>query len=112
MTRAKKERTVGVDPADYPGLREFFSGYLHEDFRDEYGSAAGAARAFCGDASAEEASQARQEWAKLRRLLTGQSIPDLHTGLQKLGGAWQPLDLEELKTVDAIFATKPQDRPN
>jgi hypothetical protein len=106
MKRGKKENAPVVNVSDFPGLREFFSGYLHEDFGDEYGSAASAARAFFGDASMEEAAHAREEWAKLRKILIGRSIPELHLALQKLGGAWQPQDMEEFQTVDEAFMKK------
>ena len=33
-------------PANYPALREFLPAYLHQDFMQEYGSAAEAAKAF------------------------------------------------------------------
>jgi hypothetical protein len=106
MTRQKKEKTAGFDPNEFPVLKEFFSGYLHEDFNDEYGSAPGAARAFRGDASPEESAQASQEWIKLRKILTGRSIPELQTSLQKLGGAWRPQDLDEFHSLDASFKGK------
>jgi hypothetical protein len=106
MTRGKNEKAPVFDASEFPGLKEFFSGYLHEDFMDEYGSPAGAARAFCGDASGEEAAQAREEWSKLRKVLTGRALPDVHAAFHKLGGAWQPVDMEELRPVDAIFAGK------
>ena len=41
MTTQKKEKIAGFNPGQFPVLKEFFSGYLHEDFIDEYGSAAG-----------------------------------------------------------------------
>jgi hypothetical protein len=106
MTREKKEKAVGFSPNEFPVLKEFFSGYLHEDFNDEYGSAAIAARAFRGDASPEESAQARQEWAKLRKFLTGRSVPEIQTSLQKLGGAWRPQDLDEFHSLDAVFTGK------
>jgi len=106
MTQQKKEKVVGFNLNEFPVLREFFSGYLHEDFRGEYGSAASAARAFCGDASPEEFAQARLEWAKLRKALTGRSMPEIQTSLQKLGGAWRPQDLGEFHSLDAIFTRK------
>jgi hypothetical protein len=103
MTRHKKEKAVSFDASDFPVLKEFFAGYLHEDFNDEYGSAASAARAFRGDASAEESAQARQEWARLRKILTGRSISEVQNSLQKLGGAWRPQDLDEFHSLDAMF---------
>jgi len=108
MKPQKKEKTAGFDPGQFPTLKEFFSGYLHEDFRDEYGSPPGAARAFRGDASPEESAQACQEWAKLRKILKGRSIPELQTSLQKLGGAWRPQDLDEFHSLDAAFIGKLQ----
>lgn len=110
MTRGRKQKTPEFDPAEFPGLREFFSGYLHEDFMDEYGSAAGAAKAFCADASSGEAAQAREEWARLRKFLVGLPISELQAGLHRLGGAWQPVDAEEFRTVDAVLVGKAQER--
>ena len=108
MTPQKKEKTAGFNPGQFPALKEFFSGYLHEDFIDEYGSPPGAARAFRGDASPEECAQACQEWAKLRKILTGRAIPEVQTSLQKLGGAWRPQDLDEFHSLDAAFTGKVQ----
>jgi hypothetical protein len=104
MKPEKKERPPGTfDAANFPGLRQFFSGYLHEDFIDEYGSVTGAARAFFGDASLEETARARTEWTKLTAILDGQPISEMQTALQKLGGAWRPETFEELQFLDAAF---------
>jgi hypothetical protein len=94
---------AGFEASSFPGLREFFSGYLHEDFIDEYGSAAGAARAFCGDASVEEAAQATAEWTKLRSVLKGKPISEVQMALHKLGGSWNPEQPEELSSLDRVF---------
>jgi hypothetical protein len=109
MTRQKKEKAAEFDANEFPALKEFFSGYLHEDFNDEYGSAASAARVFRGDASPEESAQAGHEWARLRKILAGRSISEVQTSLQKLGGAWRPQDLDEFHSLDAIFAGKPHE---
>jgi hypothetical protein len=109
MTRQKKEKAAEFDANEFPALKEFFSGYLHEDFNDEYGSAASAARAFRGDASPEESAQAGHEWARLRKILAGRSISEVQTSLQKLGGAWRLQDLDEFHSLDAIFAGKPHE---
>jgi CdiI immunity protein len=111
MMRQKKEKGAGFNVREFPVLKEFFSGYLHEDFSDEYGSAASAARAFRGDASPEESAQARQEWTKLRKILTDRSIVEVQAALQKLGGAWRPQDLDEFHSLDAMFTGKPQAPP-
>jgi hypothetical protein len=108
MTRQKREKAVSFDASEFPVLKEFFSGYLHEDFNDEYGSAARAARAFRGDASSEESAQAHLEWVKLRKILTGRPITEIQTSLQKLGGAWRPQDLDEFHSLDRTFTGKSQ----
>jgi hypothetical protein len=112
MTPQKKKKAVEFDATEFPVLKEFFSGYLHEDFNDEYGSAAIAARAFRGDASLEESAQACLEWAKLRKVLTGRSMPEIQISLEKLGGAWRPQDLDEFHSLDAIFSEKSHESPS
>jgi hypothetical protein len=113
MTREKKkDKALEVNVAEFPCLREFFSGYLHEDFVDEYGSASGAARAFFGDASLEEAATTREEWSKLSKILGALPMPEVHSVLHKLGAAWQPVDAEELKALDTAFARKSSERPS
>jgi hypothetical protein len=104
MKREKDNKAATIPVAEYPRLREFFSAYLHEDFRDEYGSAAGAARAFCGDASLPQAKQAREEWARMRKSLTGRAIQEWQEALRKLGGSWQPQTEEELRSLDGVFS--------
>jgi len=39
MTSDRKKRRAAKRTPEFPALREFFAGYLHQDFRDEYGSA-------------------------------------------------------------------------
>jgi hypothetical protein len=108
MTRDRKKDKAApvVDAAEFPCLREFFSGYLHEDFADEYGSAAGAARAFFGDASLEEAATTREEWSKLRKIVADLPMPEVHSVLQKLGSGWRPMEPQDLETMDAAFRAK------
>ena len=105
----EKENKTEFPGAEYPSLRDFFSGYLHEDFQEEYGSAADAVRAFCRDASIEEVSQTREEWAKLRKSLRGRTISELRGILLKLGGAWRPEDEDDLRGVDAALAERGQE---
>src|SRR5260370_42222054 len=76
MTSGEKKQRVAKITADFPALRAFFEGYLHQDFRDEYGSAVGAARAFWKDASDSELAAVRKEWrAGLARASAGENPP-------------------------------------
>ena len=106
MKRDKRKKAAIFSAAEYPWLRDFFSAYLHEDFQDEYGSAASAARAFCSDGNIKEVKKTREEWVKLRKKFANQAIPELHEALRKLGGAWRPQGEDELRGVDAAFAEK------
>ena len=106
MKRDKQNKKAAFAAAPYPRLRDFFSAYLHEDFQDEYGSAAGAATAFCTDGSINEVRETREEWAKLRQSLADWPIPELREALQKLGGAWRPQDENEVRGVDEAFVAK------
>ena len=106
MKHEKPKSGARNPAAEYTGLREFFSGYLHEDFRDEYGSPSGAVRAFRGDGSDEEIAQVRSEWTKLRSAYRGRPIMELQEALRKLGSGWQPQEEEELVPVDNALADK------
>ena len=106
MKRDTENKKVAFAAAQYPRLRDFFSAYLHEDFQDEHGSAAGAATAFCVDATVDEVRETREEWTKLRKHFADRPIAVVCEALQKLGGAWRPLDENDLRGVDEAFAAK------
>ncbi len=91
------------DPADYPALREFFPAYLHQDFADEYGSAAEAVKGFLADASGDEILQVREEWQRFRKALEGRAFEELQGALGKLGSAWVPENETQLMELDEIF---------
>jgi CdiI immunity protein len=92
------------DPADYPALREFFSAYMHQDFTDEYGSAAEAVKGFLADASGDEILQVRDEWKVLRNALRGRSLEDVQAAFGRLGSSWVPEHEAELKELDEILS--------
>jgi hypothetical protein len=100
MTAKNRNKPAANSVSEFPALREFFSGYLHQDFCDEYGSAAGAATAFRKDASDAEIKAVRKEWEQWRTALARASAAQLVSELRKLGANWQPhsqADLDELE---------------
>jgi hypothetical protein len=103
MKKHEENKGSGFSATEFPGLKEFLSSYLHEDFREEYGSPSGAARAFTGDAGDDELKQVQTEWARLRASATGRSIVKMQEALHKLGAAWQPQSEDELFGVDGVF---------
>ena len=44
----------GLKPEEFPALRNFLSGYLHEDFAQEHETPEGAVRALSREARADE----------------------------------------------------------
>jgi hypothetical protein len=84
---------------EFPALRAFLAAYLHQDFQDEYGSAAAAAKAFCADANDAECSAVRGEWKIWRTSVEQSSLDEIAQSLRHLGAAWQPESLQDLDGV-------------
>ncbi len=76
---------------DFPALREFFRGYLHEDFAAEHGSVEAALAAFLAAAPADaRAAAAREARALLARELPPATLREFL--IDGLGAAWHPRD--------------------
>ena len=102
MSGGKKKKKAG-ETSEFPALRQFFSGYLHQDFTDEYGSALEAARAFQRDADKSELAAIRKEWKSWHAAVENLSADSLASELRKLGAAWAPLNLATLDEVGQIL---------
>jgi hypothetical protein len=92
------------DKADYPALLEFVPAYLHQDFGQEYGSAAEAVTAFLADASGDEILQVKDEWRRLLHVLGDRSLGEWQAALRQLGGAWLPQSVQEVRSVTEILS--------
>lgn len=75
---------------DYPQLRQFFEGYLHEDFVQEHRSPQGALRAFEADASATERRRFRAEAKRLLAQVESEELDEIRELLARLGSRWAP----------------------
>ncbi|HEY2458269.1 MAG TPA: contact-dependent growth inhibition system immunity protein [Candidatus Acidoferrum sp.] len=104
MTHENKGAKKNFDKADYPALLEFVPAYLHQDFGDEYGSAADAVTAFLADASGDQILQVKEEWQKLRHALAERSLGEWQSALRQLGSAWQPETEQEVQSVSEILS--------
>jgi hypothetical protein len=101
---ARKEPTADVSAADFPALRQFLRGYLHEDWREEYDSAADAARQFAEDADACELRQVAEEWQRFREHTKNWSLAAINDVLSgTLGGSWRVTDPSELDAVSLVL---------
>ena len=103
MKRDHTHRKKRFDRADYPALREFFPAYLHQDFAEEYSSAADAVQGFLADASAEEILQVKGEWQALRQAFRQRPLREIRKAITNLGGAWVPEDQGHLKEIDEVL---------
>ena len=103
MKREPSPTKSAFDPADYPALRDMLPAYLHQDFADEYGSAAGAITGFLQEASGDEILQVKEDWLRFRKSLAGRSLKEMQSAVGKLGSAWTPQSEAELKAMDEIL---------
>jgi len=92
------------DPETFSSLPDFFAGYLHEDFSEEYGSASEALESFLSDASGDEIQNVKEEWLRFRDLLKDRPFGETQAALHRLGAAWQPVNPEEIAALDEILA--------
>ena len=98
------EKKKSFEPADYPVLREFFPAYLHQDFGEEYGTAAEAVKGFLAEASGDEILQVKEEWKTFRSALRGWPFEEIQGALDRLGSVWMPENEAQLKELDEILS--------
>jgi len=96
-------RPAPFDPTDYPALREMLPAYLHQDFADEYGTAAEAIKGFLEEASGDEIVQVKDDWVRFRKAVAGRPLKEIQTAVGRLGSAWAPQSEADLKRVDEML---------
>jgi len=85
-----------VHASGYPELRRAFSGYLHEDFLEDYESPAAALQAFESDADAGERRRFRAEATRFLHATSTLPFAEVVTLLAQLGSRWAPASRDEL----------------
>ncbi len=104
MTHEGNKSKAHFEPEDYSALQDFFGGYLHEDFAEEYGSAAEALRTFLSDASGDEIQNVKEEWQRFRAVLKDRPFTEIQSAFRRLGAAWQPGTAGEISALDEILS--------
>jgi hypothetical protein len=95
--------------SDFPALRQFFAGYLHEDFVQEYGTPAAALRAFRRDASDAERHLLRADATQLLARVEAESLEEMRARVASLGARWSPRSRTALiALLTAAAENKPQ----
>jgi hypothetical protein len=82
---------------DYPELRRFFEGYMHEDFVHAYGTPEGALRAYEADASEPERRRLRSDATRMMARVESGSLADARSLVRSLGAKWTPRSLAALR---------------
>jgi hypothetical protein len=106
----RKESPKPITPGEFPALREFLRGYLHEDLEDEYGSPQGAAKQFVQDADQKQRAAAADEWSALLQRTRNFTLDQMNQALQQLGSAWTFGSLAEIQGVADVFRKNPRER--
>jgi len=101
---AAKPQGTPISAAEFPALRSFLRGYLHQDMKDEYGSPEEAAREFCADASAEERTAVAAEWSRLLDATKNQPIDKVNQVLTGPLGSSYALTAEDVARLSAAFS--------
>jgi len=110
--RTRSARTISAD--DFPALRDFLAGYLHEDFAAEHGSPEGAVRAFARDADEGELQTLQDESRRFAERVNEWPWADARRALRSLGGAWAPGSRAALTSLlsEIANARTPENNPD
>jgi len=101
---SRRDRLRQASPDRFPMIRALLRGYLHEDYAAEHGSAEGAVRAFCKDASPQEMEKLTEEWRRLSVNTASWTVADIGSLLTKdFGGAWRPDSKQELARLFQVI---------
>ena len=76
--------------SEFPELQRVFSGYLHQDFLEEYDDAGAALRAFLDDANTAENRRFRSEARRLLERVHVLDLRELRALMISLGSCWVP----------------------
>jgi CdiI immunity protein len=94
---------------EFPALRSFLRGYLHEDWKQEYESVEQAAHDFWEDADRDERNQVRTEWLTFLESVKGQPLDQISRRILALGSAWRPLSEGDLDAITHALQRHPFD---
>lgn len=111
-TTPKPPKAESFSAAEYPDLRSFLRGYLHEDMKDEYGSPEEAAREFCSDASGEEHAAVAEQWSRFLAQTRGQTMEDINRILTGPLGSAYALTEEDVPKLSAVFSPPARKQKN
>jgi hypothetical protein len=102
----QESRSDEVRAAEFPLLREFFRGYLHQDMREEHGSVESAAANFWENADIDERVAIAKEWERLLTRFKSKPFPELIQAVTRDLGSGQMLEPDDVEKISALFNTR------
>lgn len=103
--------SAAFSAADFPQLQEFLRGYLHEDFKEEHGSALGALDEFCYSATKRERQALKRDLDAFVTLIAGKPFDKVRDWWTRdLGSAWLPPDKKALLALQAQLNQADKDK--
>jgi hypothetical protein len=87
----------------FPLLREFAMGYLHQDLIPEYGTAVEAAKTYLADLGANERKELGAESLQMLAASRGWSVAELNQQFHRMGSAWTFVSPDEFEQVLRLF---------
>jgi hypothetical protein len=88
-----------VKASEFPALQHVFSGYLHEDFLDEYSTPEAALRGFLEDADTAERLRFQTEAKRFVERTAQLELKDVRALVARLGCRWVPPSRKALVAV-------------
>jgi hypothetical protein len=88
-----------VKPSEFPALQQVFSGYLHEDFLEDYETPLAAIRGFLDEADRAERQRFRTEARRFLERTSDLDFKEVRALLARLGCRWTPPSRKALIAV-------------
>ncbi len=99
---------VTLNAADFPVLRIFCRGYLHQDMKDEYGSSLEAVRAFCNESSPDERVALATEWARFMKQTKEMPHHQINKLFTSTLGSSYSLSADDMESISQLLSKTKQ----
>jgi hypothetical protein len=100
-----------LNASDFPELQRAFTGYLHEDFLEDYSTPADALRAFQDDADEGEVRRFRNEARRFLERTADLEFQEVRTLIARLGCRWTPPSRKAFTALLTDAIVPPGSRP-
>lgn len=104
-------KPVEFSAENFPHLTSFARGYLHEDYKEEHGSAIGAMDEFCYVAHKRERDSLKREFEAFLKFAENRTFEKVRNWWTRdLGSGWLPPDKKALLALQALLNQADKDK--